>query len=156
MKRSIVEFRLGEDGDWVAVLACGHARHVRHEPPLSDRTWVLEEGSRSAMLGETLDCGPCDRAEMPGGLALVKTTPEWDELSMPSGLRRAHRVPKGRWGRLVVRNGILRFGARTEPAIDVIVAAGESQAIPPDVEHAVDATEPVRFVLEFWEIPPID
>jgi tellurite methyltransferase len=153
VRRPIVEFRLGDDGDWVAVLACGHAQHVRHEPPLSDRTWVLEERSRAAMLGETLDCGPCDRAELPAGLALVKTTPEWDERSMPAGLRRAHRVPKGRWGRLVIREGSLRFGARTDPPIDVIVAAGQSQAIPPDVEHAVETTEPVRFVLEFWEIP---
>lgn len=47
MERTIVAFRQDEVGDWVAVLACGHGQHVRHTPPLSDRSWVLEAAGRA-------------------------------------------------------------------------------------------------------------
>jgi len=64
-------------------------------------------------------------------------------------LRRAHRVAAGTWGRLQLEAGQLRFRARTEPAIDVVVAAGASQAIPPGVDHDVEPFGSVRFAVEF-------
>jgi hypothetical protein len=33
VKRKITEFHQDEVGDWVAVLACGHSRHMRHHHP---------------------------------------------------------------------------------------------------------------------------
>jgi hypothetical protein len=33
VQRQIAEFHQDEVGDWVAVLACGHSRHMRHHPP---------------------------------------------------------------------------------------------------------------------------
>jgi hypothetical protein len=37
MTRQIVECHPDEVGDWVAILACGHGRHMRHKPPWEDR-----------------------------------------------------------------------------------------------------------------------
>ena len=33
MKRAIVGYHRDDVGDWVAELECGHAQHVRHDPP---------------------------------------------------------------------------------------------------------------------------
>ena len=41
MKRAITGFHQDDEGHWVADLVCGHTQHVRHNPPLSNRPWVL-------------------------------------------------------------------------------------------------------------------
>ena len=64
MKREIVGFDKDDLGDWRARLACGHYQHVRHNPPLVKREWVLSENERKKMLGAELDCKLCD-AENP-------------------------------------------------------------------------------------------
>lgn len=66
MKRRIVGWRQDEVGDWVAVLACGHGQHVRHEPPLSFREWVLTEEGRRQFLGFELECKRCEEEEETG------------------------------------------------------------------------------------------
>lgn len=60
MERSIVSFRQDEVGDWVAVLDCGHGQHVRHNPPMFERPWVLEPAGRARFTGYTLNCRICD------------------------------------------------------------------------------------------------
>jgi hypothetical protein len=57
--RRIIRFHVDDEGHWVADLECGHAQHVRHEPPLMSRPWVLTPEGRAAMLGQTLDCVHC-------------------------------------------------------------------------------------------------
>jgi hypothetical protein len=57
--REIVGFSLDAEGHWVATLACGHQQHVRHEPPLQSRPWVLRVEGRRSRLGTTLSCMRC-------------------------------------------------------------------------------------------------
>jgi hypothetical protein len=57
----IIGFHQDEEGDWVAELACGHTQHVRHNPPLNSRPWVLDPAGREARLGTGLPCKPCDQ-----------------------------------------------------------------------------------------------
>ena len=61
MQRKIVGFQLDEVGDWVAQLACGHGQHVRHEPPLTNRPWVVTEEGRQSFIGFELNCKLCDQ-----------------------------------------------------------------------------------------------
>ena len=63
MKQPIVGYHLDEEDHWVAELACGHNQHVRHNPPLVSRPWVVTETGRASMLGHELDCKKCDRDE---------------------------------------------------------------------------------------------
>ncbi|MEO6391561.1 MAG: DUF3565 domain-containing protein [Pyrinomonadaceae bacterium] len=63
MKRRIIEFNLDEHHDWRAVLECGHLQHVRHDPPLIQRPWVLTPEGRAQYVGLDLDCKLCDRAD---------------------------------------------------------------------------------------------
>lgn len=63
MERAIIGFEQDELGDWRAILVCGHRQHVRHNPPLVDRAWVLTEEGRSRFLGVALACKACDEGE---------------------------------------------------------------------------------------------
>ncbi len=56
---AITGFRQDEEGHWVAQLACGHTQHVRHDPPLVSRPWVLSAAGRQARVGESLACVRC-------------------------------------------------------------------------------------------------
>ncbi len=60
MQRRIVAFHQDMEQHWVADLECGHTQHVRHEPPLMTRLWVLEAHTRAEHLGTLLDCLLCD------------------------------------------------------------------------------------------------
>lgn len=60
MQQAIVGFHLDEQGHWVANLTCGHAQHVRHDPPWQNRPWVLTEQGRKEKLGRMLECKKCE------------------------------------------------------------------------------------------------
>jgi len=149
VNRTIVSFEQDDAGDWVALLSCMHRQHVRHQPPFRTAPWILDDDERTARIGAALDCPLCDRAELPAGLRVVRTTDVWDERTAPAGLRRAHHVAPGVWGLLRVEEGRLRFHAGTEPPLDVLVGPEAPQPIPPDVEHHVELADGVRFSIQF-------
>ena len=62
LKKKIVGFHTDEEGHWVAELECGHRQHVRHDPPLVDRPWVLSPEGRKGCIGLELDCKKCEEA----------------------------------------------------------------------------------------------
>lgn len=62
MERKIVGYHRDENQDWVAELDCGHGQHVRHQPPMTTRPWVLSEEGRKQRLGSLLNCKMCDEA----------------------------------------------------------------------------------------------
>ena len=154
MRRVIEDFVEDDAGDWVAVLDCLHRQHVRHDPPFRSAAWVLDDASRRERVGGALDCPLCDRAELPDGLTVVRTTDTWDETSLPPGLRHAHRVAARTWGRLVVESGEVRFRAATDPPIDVLLGTGAVQAIPPVVDHEVEPGPGARLRVEFLRRAP--
>ena len=149
MLRTVEGFHQDEEGDWVAELSCLHGQHVRHKPPLWPRPWVDDPAERDDRIGSELDCPLCDRAELPDGLRVARTAGPFEAGSVPAGLQREHRVADHTWGRLRVDDGSLRFTLAVAPPLDRTMAAGETQAIPPEVPHAVHVIGPVRFVVEF-------
>jgi hypothetical protein len=60
MKVRIVGFRQDEAGEWIVDLECGHSQHIRHNPPWTERAWVLSPEGRAAHLGGELECRKCD------------------------------------------------------------------------------------------------
>ncbi|MCG6888435.1 MAG: DUF3565 domain-containing protein [Gammaproteobacteria bacterium] len=66
MKQAIIGYHKDEEDHWVAELCCGHDQHVRHDPPLVSRSWVLTQGGRELMLGHQLNCVKCDSFQPPG------------------------------------------------------------------------------------------
>ena len=61
IQRRIVGFHQDEERHWVADLECGHAQHVRHDPPWQNRPWVITEVGRASFLGHPLLCVECAR-----------------------------------------------------------------------------------------------
>ena len=60
MHQPIIGFHLDEQQDWVAELECGHNQHVRHDPPWTNRPWVMTADGRAQAVGRTLACRKCD------------------------------------------------------------------------------------------------
>ena len=109
----------------------------------------MTDESRTARLGTELDCPLCDRAELPDALHVSRTAGPFDATTLPSGLRKAHRVADGVWGRLRVTEGSAAIALDTRPPLHVRLAAGDSQPIPPGVPHAVSVDGPVVLVIDF-------
>ena len=64
MRQRIVGFELDDENHWRAELTCGHHQHVRHDPPLRSRPWVLTPQGRNERIGVELDCRKCDEEEL--------------------------------------------------------------------------------------------
>lgn len=148
--RTIMGFHCDDNGDYVAELSCGHGQHVRHRPPFQIRPWVIDPEERAKRIGAALDCPLCDRAEPPEGLRFARSSPIWDEQTIPVALLSSHRVGRRTWGEIHVNEGRMRFVMASEPVLDVVVEANSTQAIPPDVEHRVEPLGPVRFSIAFF------
>jgi hemerythrin-like domain-containing protein len=63
MEKIIYAFERDDEGHWRAKLVCGHYQHVRHEPPLISREWVLSPEGRSTRVGKGLECRKCAAGE---------------------------------------------------------------------------------------------
>ena len=87
--------------------------------------------------------------ELPTGLQLTRTTPTFDQESVPKGLLAAHRVAEGVWGRLIVHTGALTFCFEDEPDNQRRVSAGEHVVIPPNRPHHLELDSHVTFAVEF-------
>jgi tellurite resistance-related uncharacterized protein len=87
--------------------------------------------------------------ELPDGLRLVRSTPEFTAAELPSGLLREHQLAPSVWGVLRVVRGSLVFVAQAD--VDRrTVAAGESQVIEPESRHHIEPSEDVALVIDFY------
>lgn len=144
----MVGFTTDADGHWVALLACGHRQHVRHDPPLVERPWVTTADGRRGRLGQTLDCVRCDAFELPDDATVYKRTPDFTATTIPVGLRADHTTKPGVWGRIVVSEGRLRY------VVDALRREFELEPdapgiVLPEVPHRVEPLGAVRFHVEF-------
>ena len=94
-----------------------------------------------------------NRPSLPDGLQYVRTTDVFDDTTVPAGLLRAHRVADGVWGRLVVHTGTVTFVFDDAPDHPIVVAAGDTVAIPPGRQHHLELGRPATFAVEFHRVP---
>jgi len=152
MKRTITGFRTDDQGDWVALLDCGHPQHVRHNPPFTNRPWIVTEEGRDSRLGKVLDCVRCERFELPEHFVAYKQTPVFSEESLPEGLKKDHSTKTGVWAKIVVTEGKLLYRVA---ALDTEMELSRNQAgiVVPEVLHCVQPLGAVRFFVEFYRSP---
>jgi len=91
--------------------------------------------------------------ELPDGLELARTTPVFDETSVPSGLLAAHQITEGVWGRLLVVTGAIDFVFEDDVDNARHLTAGDHQVVPPARPHHVRLVGPVTFCVEFHRQP---
>jgi tellurite resistance-related uncharacterized protein len=152
--RRILNFHLDGEGDWAAEMSCFHSRHIRHDPPFKEASWVLDPAGREARVGSDLECPLCDRAELPQGLSSAGRAGPWNQDSLPGGLLHSHRVPEGRWGLLQVIEGAIEFrfeGTGAPPPVRL--EAGHDQPIPPGMPHRLVPVGEVVLELRFLGRP---
>lgn len=94
-----------------------------------------------------------DPEPLPPGLEHVRTTDVFDNITVPSGLLRSHRVAHGVWGRLLVHSGTIVFVVDDEADHPIAVRAGGTVAIPPGRQHHLELDEPATFAVEFHRLP---
>lgn len=76
MEQKIVGFHKDAEQVWVADLQCGHKQHVRHDPPMVERSWVLSSEGRQSHLGTQLNCKRCDEVGQVVGHAVLNAAVE--------------------------------------------------------------------------------
>lgn len=89
--------------------------------------------------------------QLPAGLELTRTTPTFDQHTVPAGLLNTHRVADGVWGRLVVHTGRLNFYFEDDPDnYPLPVDAGGYVVITPTRPHHLELVGPATFAVEFY------
>lgn len=155
MQRPIIGYHQDEKGDWVAELCCGHGQHIRHKLPFHVRPWVQSAEGRSSMLRTELDCVCCDRFELPEGFVAYKRTPEFNEDSIPLGLKRHHSTKPGVWAMIHVLSGQLKYFLDGLDSRELDLDPENAGIILPEVLHHVATDGPVRFFIEFYCRPSL-
>lgn len=153
MNRPITGFHTDSEGHWVAKLSCGHAQHVRHDPPFVERDWVRTPEGRQSRVGALLDCVRCDRRELPEGYTPYHRTDTFTRDSVPEGLLRRHTTKRGVWARIQVSRGRLEYHVHAPFDTREVLEAGTSGVVLPEVEHHVAPLGDVEFFVEFWRRP---
>jgi len=93
-------------------------------------------------------------AELPRGAAFTAATPVFSDRTVPAAICRRHLSPRGKFGRLVVHKGRLRFV--WEDTGELLDADPEHPVIiPPGRFHHVEITGPVQFNVEFYQVPGV-
>ena len=154
MLRKINGFAQDAAGEWIADLDCGHRRHVRHDPPLSEREWVRSAEGRAGRVGAEIECGRCDAREIPNGFAPYRRTPTFDEETVPAALTRKHATKRGVWGLIHVLEGRLAYRIDAPFHSSEVIEAGAAAPVLPEVEHEVEPLGRARFFVEFLRAEP--
>ena len=150
MNRSILRFHQDAESDWVAELSCGHNRHARHNPPLSERSWVLTSTGRASRIGTEVECVLCDRGELPDGYEPYHRSAVFTEESVPKAFLDHHSTKRGVWGIIHVRHGQLRYHVHAPFDTHSLLTPAAPGVVLPEVDHHVSIDGPVEFFVEFW------
>jgi len=105
------------------------------------------------MLGAQLDCARCDRMEMPDGWVAYKRTAEFDDGSIPAGLRKNHSTKRGVWAVIRVLSGRLRYRIEGLGGRELLLDPTAPGIVLPEALHHVEPDGPVRFFVEFYRRP---
>lgn len=85
--------------------------------------------------------------------APYRSTPVFDEETLPAALRREHRTKLGVWGGVQVLEGELKLTFVDPPEV-VIVSPGSPGLLLPDQPHFVEPVGTMRMRVEFYDQPP--
>ncbi len=149
----IVAFEQDADGVWVARLACGHGRHVRHQPPFQEAAWVTTERGRADKLGARVACRLCRMPRMPACAESYKQSPVYDADSLPAGLLRSHRLRAGSWGRIEVHAGWVHYVLEDEGDCTLVLRPGVDGVVAPERPHHIALDPGARVQVHFCRCP---
>ena len=94
-----------------------------------------------------------DGPVMIGAPEPYRSTPIFDETTLPAGLRREHRTKVGVWGVIRVLEGRLRYRV-LDPVSETILDADHPGIVIPDQPHLVEPIGSVRLRVDFYDQEP--
>ena len=82
-----------------------------------------------------------------------KSTPVFDENTLPAGLRREHRTKAGVWGIIRVLEGRVRYRV-LDPISEMILDLDHPGFVIPDQPHLVEPLGAMQMRVEFYDSNP--
>ena len=86
-------------------------------------------------------------------VAPYRSTPVFDEATLPAALRQEHRTKAGVWGVIRVLAGRLRF-ALSDSGEEAILTPDRPGLVLPEQAHRVEPLGPVLMQVDFYDRPP--
>lgn len=83
-----------------------------------------------------------------------RSTPVFDETTLPAALRREHTTKAGAWGVIRVLEGEVLYTV-IEPPGEQRLTADRPGLINPQQPHFVTPAGPMRMQVEFYDHPPV-
>ncbi len=90
---------------------------------------------------------------LPQGAIKVGSTPTMTEKTVVKGILKNHLAPKGKYALVVVEEGSLRFVWEDDQNNPLDADIDHDIVIYPERFHHVVITGPVKFRVEFYEVP---
>lgn len=82
-----------------------------------------------------------------------RSTPVFDETSLPPGLRAEHRLKAGVWGRIRVLEGRLKLNY-IDPPSEVMLTPEAAGRIAPEQPHFVTPQGAIKMRVDFYDVDP--
>ncbi|QZP09094.1 DUF1971 domain-containing protein [Caenibius sp. WL] len=83
-----------------------------------------------------------------------RSTPIFDEDTLPQALRAGHNTKAGVWGVIRVLEGELRLTYLEDPPSEVLLTPGQPGLIRPQQPHFVTPLGPMKMQVDFYDQPP--
>lgn len=83
-----------------------------------------------------------------------RSTPVFDESTLPSALRIAHRTKAGVWGVIRLLEGELNL-TFVDPRSEQLLSSGCPGVICPEQTHFVTPRGPLKMQIDFYDQPPL-
>ncbi|MCB2046997.1 MAG: DUF1971 domain-containing protein [Novosphingobium sp.] len=87
------------------------------------------------------------------GSAPYRSTPVFDQDTLPAALRRRHNTKAGVWGLIRVLEGQLTL-TYLDPPSEVILTPGNPGLVEPQQPHFVTPDGPMKMQVDFYDHPP--
>ena len=82
-----------------------------------------------------------------------RSTPVFDQETLPSALRSRHATKAGVWGLIRVIEGKLRL-TYLEPSSEILLDAEQAAIVLPEQSHFVTPQGPMKMQVDFYDQPP--
>ncbi len=82
-----------------------------------------------------------------------RSTPVWDEHTLPQALRTRHDTKEGVWAVIRVLEGRLTL-TYLEPASEIVLDSENPGLVLPGRPHFVEPLGPVKVRIDFYDCPP--
>lgn len=82
-----------------------------------------------------------------------RSTPIFDETTLPLALRSDHSLKAGAWGLIQVLEGQVRLTYATPPS-EIVLSPGTPGRIAPEQVHSIEPLGPMRMRVDFYDQAP--